>query len=78
MVINYSRANRLVDVYFRIAPQRFHYLKFILEGYDNLAVISSVAGHPGIVRLKCAEESLAELFTVLSDCAPTLKGERLF
>ena len=51
----------LVDTYYSIASDRFHYLKFIIEGYDNLAVISSVKEHPHIIRLKCAAESLEEL-----------------
>ena len=68
---------QLVNTYYSIASDRFHYLKFILEGYDNLAVISSVKGHHNIIRLKCAPESLKELVNLLSDLAVQVKRPAL-
>ncbi len=65
--------NRLIDTYYRIAPDRFHYLKFILEGYDNLAVLSSVSSRKGVIRLKCSPESLTELLQLLAHIAPEIK-----
>ncbi|MBE0585239.1 MAG: DUF4911 domain-containing protein [Desulfofustis sp.] len=67
----------LVDTYYSIAGDRFHYLKFIIEGYDNLAVISSVRDQPNCIRLKCAAESLEELVTLLSSLAPHIKRATL-
>ena len=64
--------NNLIDTYYRIAPERFHFLKFILEGYDNLAVLSSVADN-GTIRLKCSRASLPELIRLLEDIAPSVK-----
>ncbi len=64
---------RLVDTFYRISPHRFHYLKFIIEGYDNLAVVSSISGRHGIVRLRCSQESLAELVVLMGDIAPSIK-----
>lgn len=63
----------MIDTYYRIAPDRFHYLKFILEGYDNLAVLSSVSSRKGVIRLKCSSESLTELLQLLADIAPEIK-----
>lgn len=63
----------LVDTYYIIAPERFHYLKFIVEGYDNLAVVSSVSSPSGVVRLKCSRESLPELVDVVADIAGSIK-----
>lgn len=63
----------LVDTYYRIAPERFHYLKFILEGYDNLAVLSMVSSRSGVVRLKCSMESLAELLELLAAVSQEIK-----
>lgn len=63
----------LTDTFYRIAPQRFHFLKFILEGYDNLAVLSSVSNQSGIIRLKCTDDSLPELLLLLADIAPEIK-----
>jgi len=55
------------ELYLNIAPDRFHFLKFILEGYDGLAVLSSVNGKTGIVRLLYPPERGALLFELLSD-----------
>jgi hypothetical protein len=51
--------------YFRINPRRFHYLKFLLEGYDNMAVLSSVDSRQGVVRIRCPEGMITELFALL-------------
>ncbi len=63
----------LVDTFYRIAPERFHVLKFIIEGYDNLAVVSSVSNRHGIVRLKCSRECLPELLALMADIAVSIK-----
>ena len=68
-----SEHSSLVDTYYRIAPERFHYLKFILEGYDNLAVLSMVSSQSGVVRLKCSLESLAELLELLAAVSQDIK-----
>ena len=68
-----SEQSFLVDTYYRIAPERFHYLKFILEGYDNLAVLSMLSSKSGIVRLKCSLESLAELLELLAAVSKDIK-----
>lgn len=57
------------EVYLRIAPDMFHFLKFILEGYDNLAVLSSFDMQNGIVRLRYIEDSEKDLFGLLSTLA---------
>lgn len=68
-------AVRLAETFYRIEPRRFHLLKFILEGYDNLAIISSVSGSDGIARLRCTRESLTELVVLLAEIAPLIKRE---
>jgi len=72
-----NQDSNLIETFYRIAPEKFHMLKFILEGYDNLAVLSSMSGKTGIIRLKCATESLPELMCLLSDIAPVLKKHQL-
>ena len=57
------------EVYLRIAPDRFHFLKFILEGYDNLAVLSSVDMKRGIVRVRYPSDLAGELYGLLSSIA---------
>lgn len=64
--------SRQEDLYLRIAPERFHYLKFILEGYDNLAVISSHDIRQGIVRLRYISSSRTLLMQLLARTANQL------
>ena len=68
-----SKQSSLVDTYYRIAPERFHYLKFILEGYDNLAVLSMISSQRGLVRLKCSRDSLAEMLELLASVSKDIK-----
>ena len=60
------------ELYLGIAPGRFHFLKFILEGYDGLAILSSVDGKIGTVRLRYPVESETLLFELLTALAPGL------
>lgn len=68
-----KQTQNLVETFYRIAPEKFHLLKFILEGYDNLVVLSSISGKNGIIRLKCVREALPELIFLLTDIAPRIK-----
>ncbi len=68
-----NKKAQLVDLYFIIDSGRFHFLKFILEGYDNLAILSSIDGKRGVVRVKTARESLKELMWVMSDISDGIK-----
>lgn len=63
----------LCEIFLRIYPGKFHTLKFLLEGYDNLALLSSVAGKPGVVRLRYPAECAKELFALLTAIAADLK-----
>ncbi|MBE0583307.1 MAG: DUF4911 domain-containing protein [Desulfofustis sp.] len=69
--------HRLVETFYRIEPRQFHLVKFILEGYDNLAVLSSLSGSSGLIRLRCAAESLTDLLRLLTQLAPRIKRSRL-
>jgi hypothetical protein len=60
---------RLNELYLLISPGKFHFLKFILEGYDNLAILSSVQGVDGVVVLRYPEEMAGDLFGLLGDIA---------
>lgn len=60
---------RLNELYLLISPGKFHFLKFILEGYDNLAILSSFQGVDGVVVLRYPEEMAGDLFGLLGDIA---------
>lgn len=65
----------LSELFLRISPDRFHFLKFIVEGYDNLALISSVSGREGVIRLRYPEENLGEIMHLLASIAAEIKRE---
>ena len=60
---------RLCEVYLRISPGKFHFLKFILEGYDNLAILSNFRRDDGIVVIRFPEEMAEDLFRLLGSMA---------
>lgn len=62
----------LQSLYLRISPNRFHFLKFILEGYDNVAILSSVDSREGIVVLRYSSGHKEELFGLLAGVATKL------
>lgn len=62
----------LEAIYLRIIPSQFHFLKFILEGYDNLAILSSEDGKAGIVLLRYPRELRTDVFALLETLAPKL------
>jgi hypothetical protein len=57
---------RLARMQLRIAPARIHFLKFILEGYDGLAVVSTLDPRQGLVELKYPRELQADLDALLA------------
>lgn len=65
-------AHQFKEVFLCIAPHRFHFLKSVLEGYDGLAILSSVDGKVGTVRLRYPQESEILLFELLSALASGL------
>ena len=51
----------------RISPDRIHYMKFILEGYDNLATLSTVNARQGLVEIRYLPESKKDLTDLLTE-----------
>ena len=68
---------KLVELFFIINPARFHYLKFILEGYDNIAVLSSVDRHKGIVRVRTTPELYSEVLNLMGQIAIKIQKQTL-
>jgi len=61
------------ELYLRISPGRFHYLKNLLEGYDGLAILSSVDMKYGLVRLKFSLENRKAVLAFLESEAVNIK-----
>ncbi len=64
----------LEQVYLIISPEKFHILKFILEAYDNIGILSSHQSEKGIVLLRYSKGCTYELMELLSSLAPNLKA----
>jgi len=62
----------LERLYIRIRTDKFYYLKFILEAYDGLGILSSSGIHKEIVLLRYPAEQRKNLFALLSDIARVL------
>ncbi|MEN8256545.1 MAG: DUF4911 domain-containing protein [Thermodesulfobacteriota bacterium] len=57
------------QLYLRINRSRIHFLKFILEAYDGLAILSVVDARNGIVLIRFSPESGGEITALLSALA---------
>jgi hypothetical protein len=68
---------KLNEVYLRISPGKFHYLKFILEGYDNLAILSSFQDSAGVVVIRYPGEMAQDLFSLLGALADYLSKQNV-
>ncbi len=62
-----SIVHETVKKYYRVDRREIAYLKFILEGYDGLAVMTTVNAQAGEIVLASAPECEAELEMILQD-----------
>ena len=57
-----------------INPERIYFLKFILEGYDGLAIQSTIDAKSGIVEIRYPPEMKTDLQLLLAELEPILKS----
>jgi len=55
-----------------ITPERIHFLKFILEGYDGLALLSTVDAGQGLVEIRYPPEIETDLKELLHNIGPQI------
>lgn len=55
-----------------IEPERIYFLKFILEGYDGLAIQSTVDAKTGIVEIRYPPEMEKDLKLLLAKLEPII------
>ena len=55
-----------------ISPDRIHFLKFILEGYDNLAILSTIDAGQGLVEIRYPTEIEDDLSKLLQNIRPQI------
>ncbi|CAK8719846.1 MAG: protein of unknown function (DUF4911) [Candidatus Electronema aureum] len=61
--------------YLRIRPDRISLFRFLLEGYDGLAVLSTLDARQGLVRLIVPKSRYAELWALLAAICEELVHE---
>lgn len=66
----------LETLYVRIRTDKFYYLKFILEAYDGLGILSSSGIHKEVVLLRYPAEQRKIIFELLSAIAKILNPYR--
>jgi len=70
-------ASSLASCRIRIDPEQIYFLKFILEAYDNLTIMSTVDRIEGVMELKYPLELEQDVKGVLQSMALRLKLEYL-
>jgi len=63
----------LERLFLRISPTRIWYLKFILEGYEGLATLSTINRDKGIVVLYYHQKEKKSLIGLLTSLAAALR-----
>lgn len=62
----------LEKLYLQIRTDKFYYLKFILEAYDGMAILSSSGVRKDIVLIRYPAELRRDVFVLLSELAENL------
>lgn len=68
-----DNSQNLEQIFLRISPGKFHILKFILEGYDNMGLISSYRNDKGIILLRYSKDFAREVMELLASLSPLLR-----
>lgn len=68
-------ASSLASLRIRVDQKQIYFLKFILEGYDNLTIMSTVDRIDGVMELKYPPELEKDVKVVLQSMAQRLKLE---
>jgi len=55
-----------------MAPDRIHFLKFILEGYDNMAFQSTIDAKKGFVDIRYPIPLEKEVLTLVENLSPAI------
>ena len=68
-----SSLNSMEQIFLRISEEKFHFLKSILEGYDNMGVLSSCPEKHGVVVLRFTSGFNREILELLGSLSVILK-----
>ena len=62
----------VVEWYLLIRPEKISWLRFILEGYDGLAILTTMSAEKGLVRIQTLNSRLEETMRLLDALAGDL------
>jgi hypothetical protein len=71
---NGKPGDSLVTLYFVVDRKRIGFFKFLLEGYDGLALLSTMQADKGLVRIIIPQSRYIEFFELLNAISPALIG----
>lgn len=54
-----------VNIHLRMRPSAVYFLRFILEGYDNLFILTTLDRDEGLVTVQTGEDQLQDLYIIL-------------
>jgi hypothetical protein len=63
------------EITLRINPERIYFVKFILEGYDGLALQSTVEAKQGIIKICYPEEVQTDVELLLKELEPSIRPQ---
>lgn len=66
---------KTVKKFYRVDRRKIHFLKFILEGYDGIALLSTIDSPMGVVLLYISPGCEEELEEILRDVAGRMRIE---
>ncbi len=61
-----KNSSALIDIYLTIHPRKIGFLKFLFEGYDGLATLSTLDVKNGLVKLNLLRSRYREALYLLS------------
>lgn len=64
----------MITLFLRIKPEKIHFFKSILEGYDGLAMMSTIDVRQGLVSVRYSDAAQKDVIALLSALSPTLKS----
>lgn len=64
--------SRCIILQLKISPDRIHFLKFILEGYEGMAVLSTADARHGLVEVRYPPEIERDLKDLLTEVSPDI------
>ncbi len=64
-----------IKKYFRIDPKEISFLKFILEGYDNIGNITTISVDTGIIVINIAPGCVVEVDKILQKLSKNIMIE---